>query len=220
MTADDVAALAQDILAQGRQALEGTRESLGRLPESVAPAARQFLDEAPAVLRRWAEAPGVRPGAIKIRCHGDYHLGQVLWADGDFVILDFEGEPTRTIAERRAKQSPLKDVAGMLRSFDYAAYAGLFAFTQDRPDHFGRLAPEAERWRQAVSAAFLDAYRATAADLLPADAAQRAALLDAFLLAKALYELVYELNNRPDWAGIPLRGVLALLGAGAERSVP
>ncbi|HZY84494.1 MAG TPA: putative maltokinase [Gemmataceae bacterium] len=217
MTADDVAALAQDILAQGRQALEGTRESLGRLPESVAPAARQFLDEAPAVLRRWAEAPGVRPGAIKIRCHGDYHLGQVLWADDDFVILDFEGEPTRTIAERRAKQSPLKDVAGMLRSFDYAAYAGLFAFTQDRPDHFGRLAPEAERWRQAVSAAFLDAYRATAADLLPADAAQRAALLDAFLLAKALYELVYELNNRPDWARIPLRGILALLEGGRGR---
>ena len=89
-------------------------------------------------------------------------MGQVLWADGDFVILDFEGEPTRTIEERRAKQSPLKDVAGMLRSFDYAAYAGLFAFTKDRPDDFARLAPWAEQWRDAVSAAFLQEYRATA----------------------------------------------------------
>jgi maltose alpha-D-glucosyltransferase/alpha-amylase len=223
MTEADVAALAQDILAQGRQALEGMRTSLGRLPESVAPAARQFLEEAPAVLRQWAEAPGARPGATKIRCHGDYHLGQVLWADNDFVILDFEGEPTRTVEERRAKQSPLKDVAGMLRSFDYAAYAGLFAFTKDRPDDFERLAPWAERWRQGVSDAFLREYRATAAGagLLPADAAQSEALLGAFLLAKALYELVYELNNRPDWVRIPLRGILSLLaaGRGVKRSV-
>jgi maltose alpha-D-glucosyltransferase / alpha-amylase len=211
MTEADVAALGRETQAQGRRALEGMRASLGRLPESVAPAAREFLEEAPGVLRRWAEAPGVRPGAVKIRCHGDYHLGQVLWADGDFVILDFEGEPTRTVEERRAKQSPLKDVAGMLRSFDYAAYAGLFAFTRERPGDFGRLAPWAERWRQVVSAAFLDAYRATAADLLPADAAQCAALLDGFLLAKAFYELVYELNNRPDWVRIPLRGILALM---------
>jgi maltose alpha-D-glucosyltransferase/alpha-amylase len=221
MTEADLAALARDVLAQGRQALEGMRASLARLPESVAPAARQFLEEAPAALRQWEAAPGVRPGAPKVRCHGDYHLGQVLWADGDFVILDFEGEPTRTVEERRAKQSPLKDVAGMLRSFDYAAYASLFAFTKDRPDDFGRLAPSAERWRQAVSDAFLSAYRATAGDLLPADPAQAEALLDGFLLAKAFYELLYELNNRPDWVGIPLRGILALLEAGrpAERSL-
>jgi maltose alpha-D-glucosyltransferase/alpha-amylase len=223
MTAADVAALAEEIQVQGRRALEGMRESLRRLPEAVAPAARQFLDEAPAVLRQWAEAPGVRPGAMKIRCHGDYHLGQVLWADNDFVILDFEGEPTRTVEERRAKQSPLKDVAGMLRSFDYAAYAGLFAFTRDRPDDFARLAPWAELWRQHVSAAFLRAYRATAAGagFLPADAAQSEALLSAFLLAKVLYELTYELNNRPDWVGTPLRGILSLMEArpGRERSV-
>ena len=216
MTEADVAALAQEIQAQGRRALEGMRESLRRPPESVAPAARQFLEEAPAVLRRWAEAPGVRPGAMKIRCHGDYHLGQVLWADNDFVILDFEGEPTRTVEERRAKQSPLKDVAGMLRSFDYAAYAGLFAFTHDRPDDFERLAPWAERWRQHASDAFLREYRATAgaAGFLPADAERSEALLGAFLLAKAFYELVYELNNRPDWVGIPLRGILSLIEQG------
>ncbi len=221
MTVADVAALAEEIQTQGRRALEGTIAGLKRLPAEVAPAAREFLEQAPAALRRWAAAPAVRPGALKIRCHGDYHLGQVLWADGDFIILDFEGEPTRTVAQRRARQSPLKDVAGMLRSFDYAAYAGLFAFTHDRPADFGRLAPSAERWRRGVSAAFLGAYRATAADLLPADTAQGAALLDAFLLAKALYELVYELNNRPDWVRIPLRGILALMETGreVERSV-
>jgi maltose alpha-D-glucosyltransferase/alpha-amylase len=222
MTDADVAALAQDVLSHGRQALEGMRASLGRLPESVAPAARQFLEEAPEVLRHWEEAPDVRPGAVKVRCHGDYHLGQVLWADRDFVILDFEGEPTRTVEERRAKQSPLKDVAGMLRSFDYAAYAGLFAFPKHRPDDFERLAPWAERWRQGVSDAFLREYRATAAGtgLLPDDPEQAEALQGAFLLAKAFYELVYELNNRPDWVPIPLRGILSLMtaGQGAERS--
>ena len=148
----------------------------------------------------------------KIRCHGDYHLGQVLWTDGDFVILDFEGEPTRTIEERRAKQSPLKDVAGMLRSFDYAAYAGLFAFTHQRPDDFARLAPWAELWRLWVSAAFLREYRQAAgrAVFLPDTTEVFSALLDAFILNKAFYELVYELNNRPDWVRIPLQGVMAL----------
>jgi maltose alpha-D-glucosyltransferase/alpha-amylase len=152
----------------------------------------------------------------KIRCHGDYHLGQVLYVDGDFVILDFEGEPTRTIEERRAKQSPLKDVAGMLRSFDYAAYAGLFVFTQNRPDDFAQLAPWAELWRLTVSAAFLRSYRATAgrAIFLPDKPEVFSALLDAYILNKAFYELVYELNNRPDWVRIPLQGILALAGRG------
>ena len=156
----------------------------------------------------------------KIRCHGDYHLGQVLWMDGDFVVLDFEGEPTRTIEERRAKQSPLKDVAGMLRSFDYAAYAGLFAFTKDRPNDFARLAPWAERWREAVSAAFLQEYRKTAGRtaFLPDKPEVFSALLDAFILNKALYELVYELNNRPDWVRIPLQGISALARRGSGQA--
>src|SRR5206468_9874021 len=134
------------------------------------------------------DEPGGSPvGTMKIRCHGDFHLGQVLWVDNDWVILDFEGEPTRTVEQRRAKQSPLKDVAGMLRSFDYAAFAGLFAFTQDRPDDFARLEPWAQLWQQWTSAAFLRAYRATAqgAAFLPTDDTAFAALLDAFVLDKA-----------------------------------
>jgi maltose alpha-D-glucosyltransferase/alpha-amylase len=147
--------------------------------------------------------------------HGDYHLGQVLAAEDDYVILDFEGEPTRTVAERRRKFSPLRDVAGMLRSYHYAAYAGLFAFTHDRPADFTRLADWADIWQQWVSAVFLKSYLRTAAgaSFLPANQRQLEILLNGYTLAKALYELVYELNNRPDWVRIPLSGVDRLLAA-------
>jgi trehalose synthase-fused probable maltokinase len=119
------------------------------------------------------------------------------------MIIDFEGEPTRPLAERRAKRSPLRDVAGMLRSFHYAAHA---ARTDATP------VDTAEAWAAAASAAFLDRYFATAegATFLPQAKADRDALLAAFVLEKALYEIDYELNNRPDWVHIPLRGLLAI----------
>ncbi|HZY62299.1 MAG TPA: alpha-amylase, partial [Edaphobacter sp.] len=152
----------------------------------------------------------------RIRIHGDYHLGQVLRSRGDYVILDFEGEPARSLAERRAKQSPLKDVAGMLRSFSYAAYAGLNAFTQRRPPNNEADARNLEAWtllwQNAVSAEFLHSYRQTIAAqprLIPRPA-EAHRLLNAYLLEKALYELLYELNNRPAWVRIPLAGILAL----------
>ncbi len=142
--------------------------------------------------------------------HGDYHLGQVLVVTDGFTILDFEGEPSRSLAERRAKQSPLKDVAGMLRSFSYAAWAGLLQSTGGEPAAMATLEPWARLWERAASAAFLRAYRATIGDarLLPADPAAFDALLEAYVLDKALYEVTYELNNRPAWVWIPLRGVL------------
>jgi len=151
----------------------------------------------------------------RIRVHGDYHLGQVLRTEEDFVILDFEGEPARSIAERRAKQSPLKDVAGMMRSFGYAAYAALFAFTLHAPDDYARLAPWADTWARWAADAFLRGYLAAIGDapLLPRGAAGRQALLTAFTLDKALYELGYELNNRPDWVRIPLIGIQKLASA-------
>jgi maltose alpha-D-glucosyltransferase/alpha-amylase len=215
MTEADLAALVAEVADWGEQALVGLREQEEDLAEAFRPAARQLLEEGPAVLDHLAGDPGIRPGALKIRCHGDYHLGQVLWADNDFVILDFEGEPARSVAARRAKQSPLKDVAGMLRSFNYAAYAGLFAFTRDRPDDLARLEPWAELWQQWTAAAFLYAYRAAAAGapFVPTDPAQFILLLDIFMLNKAFYELLYELNNRPEWVRIPLRGILSLLAA-------
>jgi maltose alpha-D-glucosyltransferase / alpha-amylase len=211
-TAADAAALRDSIREQAEGALTALRDNLPRLPEAVAIPARRLLDEGLTALDRVRDVTA--GGGAKIRCHGDYHLGQVLWVDNDFVILDFEGEPTRPVEERRAKQSPLKDVAGMLRSFHYAAYAGLFAFTKDRPWDFERLVPWAEWWYRWSAAGFLRAYHAAAGDaaFLPASRGDLAALLDSFMLEKAFYELSYELNNRPDWVRIPLRGILALRG--------
>jgi maltose alpha-D-glucosyltransferase/alpha-amylase len=151
-------------------------------------------------------------GGLRIRCHGDYHLGQVLITEGDIVILDFEGEPARPLAERRAKMPPLRDVAGMLRSFSYAALTGLEAATVTRPDDRTRLAPWADAWERLAGEAFLGGYMETArgAAFLPSRPDDVETVLQAFVLDKAMYELGYELNNRPDWVHIPLRGLLAL----------
>ncbi|MEO8078738.1 MAG: alpha-amylase, partial [Acidobacteriota bacterium] len=138
----------------------------------------------------------------------------VLWAEGDFYILDFEGEPARALAERRLKQSPLKDVAGMIRSFDYAAYAGLFAYTASRRAEFANLEPWTRVWQTWATAAFLRGYltAAAGAQFVPSVPSQLDALLEQFVLDKALYELNYELNHRPDWVRIPLRGIFDLAG--------
>jgi maltose alpha-D-glucosyltransferase/alpha-amylase len=151
--------------------------------------------------------------ASKIRIHGDFHLGQVLWAEGDFYILDFEGEPVKPIDARRAKASPLKDVAGMLRSYSYAAHAALFAYTTARPDAFEQLQKWAQVWETWTAGAFLRGYFATTQEALfvPHNEAQRDELLGLFVLEKALYELNYELNNRPDWLRIPIFGIRRLL---------
>jgi maltose alpha-D-glucosyltransferase/alpha-amylase len=163
-------------------------------------------------LRDGSDGHGLRPGAARTRIHGDLHLGQVLWSEGDFYLIDFEGEPARPLEERRRKDSPLKDVAGMLRSFSYAAYAALFSHTGGRAEDVDRLEPWARAWQTWVAAAFLKGYTAAPGvlPLVPADHGQRAALLNLFLIDKALYELQYEMNNRPDWVRIPLRGLMEL----------
>jgi predicted trehalose synthase len=138
-----------------------------------------------------------------IRVHGDYHLGQTLWADGDWVIIDFEGEPARTFAERRRKRSPLRDVAGMLRSFAYAARSA---------EMRGATVPET--WEADARAQFLEGYLATVdPSLLPPGAGAIERLLSVFELEKAVYELRYELDNRPDWVGIPVLGIQRLIDA-------
>jgi maltose alpha-D-glucosyltransferase/alpha-amylase len=138
--------------------------------------------------------------ARRIRCHGDYHLGQLLFTGGDFVIVDFEGEPARPLAERRLKRWAMRDLASMLRSFDYAAEAAGVGFAQE--------------WARRVSEAFLGAYWETAGDatFVPATADERDLLMDVLLIEKALYELRYELDNRPAWVRIPLRGLVGLVG--------
>ncbi len=148
-------------------------------------------------------------GVAKIRHHGDFHLGQVLRTADGFAILDFEGEPARPLAERRAKHLALRDVAGMLRSFDYAAYAGLFAagLAGDQAAERYGLA-----WEALVGAAYLDGYLAKTrgAPFLPPAGDLLARTISFFTLEKAVYELVYELNNRPDWVHIPLQYLLSL----------
>ena len=213
----------------GRAGRDGPRPQ-GARPGGCSPRCGRSSLRWPNDIGRWpsgcsTEAPGlVDPDGrssratasdlIKIRVHGDYHLGQVLWAENDFVILDFEGEPGRTMAERRAKKSPLRDVAGMLRSFDYAAYSELLTFTRHQPEDFDRLEPWAQIWRTWTSAAFLREYRRTVAPagLVPADPDATCRLLDFFILEKTLFELQYELNYRPDWVAIPLLGILQLVG--------
>jgi len=154
--------------------------------------------------------------ARRIRIHGDYHLGQVLWTGKDFVIIDFEGEPAVALSERLIKRSALRDVAGMIRSFHYAAYFGL-----EQQVERGRLSPEnratyepwARFWNLAVSASFLRAYLKAlgSSEILPSTSEERRMVLQAYLLNKAIYEIGYELNNRPAWLKIPLQGVLHLL---------
>ena len=190
--------------ALGRSALEQLETTLPSLAEADAALARQILSRRDAVLERLGTAPSVDPSVVRIRCHGDYHLGQILWTSGDAVILDFEGEPARTLAERRILQSPLKDVAGMLRSFDYAAQAALKTT--------GGCRKTALCWRDAASQAFLSGYLAAVmgTPLVPSDASEFRALLDFHVAEKLLYELHYELGHRPDWVSIPLQGLAAL----------
>ncbi len=153
-----------------------------------------------------------RIDVIRTRTHGDYHLGQVLWTGDDFVIIDFEGEPGRPLSQRRFKRSPLRDVAGMLESLRYAAAAELRSGRR-RPEDIARLEPWARAWASWMSAAFLAGYleRATGTRLVPRSDADLELLLEFFLLEKVVYEIGYELNNRPEWVEIPMRAMLELI---------
>jgi len=228
-TQDELIRDAQRIDVQLRSTLDALRAQLPTLDEHTSDAAALLLSRRVDLLAR-AQAVVSQPAAgMRIRIHGDYHLGQTLRtasrrgddelaADrGDFVLLDFEGEPARPLNERRRKQSPLRDVAGMLRSFSYAAFSAadraLNAMPEDaRSDAASAFAGWARAWQDAASAAFLHAYREVIASdptLLP-QAEQAQTLLDAYTMEKALYELLYELNNRPTWLRIPISGILSL----------
>jgi maltose alpha-D-glucosyltransferase/alpha-amylase len=150
---------------------------------------------------------------LKTRHHGDYHLGQVLISKNDFIITDFEGEPARTLEERRRKHTPLRDVAGMMRSFSYAAGAAL-GRTVESPEEEAKLAPLAADWENEARNAFLTSYDETARPAgIYASESDLRSLLAIFELEKALYELRYELNNRPDWVRWPLAGITRLVAA-------
>ncbi len=163
-----------------------------------------------------ARAGAVSEPGLKIRVHGDYHLGQVLMTSRGWVITDFEGEPARSLKARRAKSSPLRDVAGMLRSFGYAAAAALFDASEPGSPERERLEPWAREWESAARTRFLDAYLSKSHEgrFLPQDREDALALIDLLELGKALYEIDYERSHRPDWLRIPLHGLSRL----AERA--
>ncbi|HUP63416.1 MAG TPA: maltose alpha-D-glucosyltransferase [Thermoanaerobaculia bacterium] len=190
----------------------------GRLvrPDAQADETSALLAREDALHQRVRAVLDGRIDAQRIRIHGDYHLGQVLYTGNDFVVIDFEGEPARPLSERRIKRSALRDVAGMMRSFHYAPYAVVFGTAPGsyvRTEDLGALESGAQFWYRWVAAAFLRAYLAEASKgrFLPSRAEHVDVLLGAYLIEKALYEIVYELNNRPDWVRIPVRGLLDLL---------
>jgi trehalose synthase-fused probable maltokinase len=201
--------LHDEMLAQAEIAFESLRRKQAALSGEPAELARKLLDLESHIVQRFGALRDQQIDASRIRIHGDFHLGQVLWTGNDFMIIDFEGEPARALDERRAKSLAMRDVAGMLRSFQYAAYAALF----DRGSANRDLEPWADLWNAVVSAEFLKSYLHVADShiLVPSAPEQRRVLLDAFVLHKALYEVAYEMNNRPDWVRIPLRGILGLV---------
>jgi maltose alpha-D-glucosyltransferase/alpha-amylase len=166
-------------------------------------------------LRRFSTLP---TEAFRIRCHGDYHLGQVLWTGKDFIVIDFEGEPSRSLGQRRNKRPAVVDLAGMVRSLHYAGQAAALRLTRDlgisvNNNELDELDLWLTFWHRWVSGTFLDSYLAVAggAGYLPRDRAEVSQLLDFFLLEKAMYELRYEANTRPGWVDIPARGILDIL---------
>jgi maltose alpha-D-glucosyltransferase/alpha-amylase len=214
-TTGDMVASADRIDAQLSLTLAALKRGMSQLTETTADHAALVLSRRLELFARARAIASATPSAAgqHIRIHGDYHLGQVLRSRGDYVILDFEGEPARNLHERRAKQSPLKDVAGMLRSFSYAAYAALNAFAQRRPDDAKNLDPWLTLWQNSVSTEFLRAYQLTINARYPSlipQPQQAQVCLVTYLLEKALYELLYELDNRPMWVRIPLAGILSL----------
>jgi starch synthase (maltosyl-transferring) len=213
MTESHVAALVATLWQETEHALGVLAQRLAALPEPADELGRAVLDRRSRLVSHVGEFARIPAGSMRTRVHGDYHLGQVLCTGQDFVIIDFEGEPARTLEERRRKQSPLKDVAGMLRSFSYAAYQAVLKATEAQPDRADDFEAPAHMWEAATSTAFLTRYRETiaGASLVPAEDADFVRLLDAFLLEKAVYELDYELAGRPQWVNIPLIGILRLL---------
>jgi maltose alpha-D-glucosyltransferase / alpha-amylase len=207
----DRRALYQSMRNLTGQVFRQLRASADRVPVAV-----QVLDLEHAVLERFHRILEGPMTAVRIRTHGDFHLGQVLWTGKDFSIIDFEGEPAVPLGQRRIKRSPLRDVAGMLRSFHYAAYSRLFS-GEVGPDDPSVLEPWVLFWYRWVSAAYLAGYFLMAGPgeprILPERFEESGLLLETFLLEKAVYEIGYELDHRPEWVKLPVQGLVQLLEA-------
>ncbi len=208
--------LYQSMRSLARRSIELLRRQLDELPEETVPLAERVLALENKVLSSYQDLLKRKISASRIRCHGDYHLGQVLYTGKDFVIIDFEGEPERALGERRIKTSPMRDVAGMIRSLHYASHAARLketpglTRTQESPL---TLTQWLQFWYTWSAAVFVRSYLAEAQQgaILPQEDEEWGILLRAYVLDKAFYELQYELNNRPHWAPIPLEGILSLI---------
>jgi maltose alpha-D-glucosyltransferase / alpha-amylase len=213
ITADDISEwstrfhdLAERVLDELARRRSGFREEDG-------PAVDELLAQRRSLASRLRELLPSRIGGMKTRHHGDFHLGQMLIAKDDVFIIDFEGEPRRSLAERRRKAPAARDLAGLIRSIDYSATAALDRALRSAPDEHGKIAKALDDWRERAVDAVLDAYheRLTDPRLWPQDRDKADRLLDFFLLEKVFYEIEYELSYRPDWVRVPVRGALRIL---------
>ena len=190
------------------------QKRLHDVPEALREEAKDVLAAEKEIHEREKRLLDRKTNAAKIRIHGDYHLGQVLYTGKDFIITDFEGEPARALSERKLKRSALRDVAGMMRSFQYAAYSALWQPAMRKED-VPFLETWANLWYRQISSVFLQSYSKTTAGtiFIPQNSDDLQIMLEAYLLDKAVYEIGYELNNRPTWVVIPIRGIKHILRA-------
>jgi maltose alpha-D-glucosyltransferase/alpha-amylase len=213
IAAEDVRSWTEALLRRAGRALDQLAQRRSDLTDNdrpLADALQSYRDGLPARLR---ELLPESIDALKIRHHGDFHLGQMLIAKDDVSIIDFEGEPRRSSEDRRRKAPAARDVAGLIRSIDYSVTAALERALKSAPDEHGKLARALEGWRQYSAAAFMSAYRSSLTDarLWPQSLEAADRLLDFFLLEKAFYEIEYELAHRPDWLQVPLAGTWRIL---------
>ncbi|MBF0519742.1 MAG: putative maltokinase [Nitrospirae bacterium] len=206
--------LYQSMHSMAKRNLELLRKNLKTLPDPVKEESENILNHEKDVLQLFKLIVEMKITASKIRIHGDYHLGQVLWRGNEFVIIDFEGEPLRSLSDRRLKRSPLRDLAGMIRSLHYAPYSTLLKTAIFTHKDILELTPWADLWYFYISGIFLSSYldRVKTTEFIPSGRAEFENLLRVFMLEKAVYELGYELNHRPEWLIIPLKGVAHILG--------
>ncbi len=213
----------QSMRTTARRAMQLLRRSIPRLTPEDKRTAQAIVDAEDALLQRLRGVLDGGGDGLRIRCHGDYHLGQVLFTGRDFVILDFEGEPARPLSERLIKRSPLRDVASMLRSFHYAAHAAMMAqvevgVAEPGSREHGALSAATAFWYSWVAVAFLRSYRQSTdgARFVPSADDEFESMIELYLLEKASYEITYELNNRPDWLHVPMAGMSQLLDLDEE----
>jgi maltose alpha-D-glucosyltransferase / alpha-amylase len=202
-----------------RSSFQSLEQNMACITDPVKEEARGLLAIKNDILTRMKMIHSRKFNSLKIRNHGDFHLGQVLFTGKDFFIIDFEGEPARSFSERRLKRSPLRDVAGMVRSFHYAAYSALFNYSAIRQDDFDILEKWAELWYHYISGTYLKTYTEAlgATRLIPDNKEDLKTMLDTYILEKAVYELGYELNNRPDWVIIPIKGIYYIMKPQSEQ---